>query len=1342
MNNPPRKKKTKSRQIDAHPFEWNKHIEKLFRLEEQLVIRRSLPEKFKIITDGVVDIFDADFARIWMVKASDLCEKGCRHATVSEGPDVCRNREKCLHLMASSGRYIRIDGGHRRVPIGCYKIGRIASGEDSRFITNDVTHDSRVHDHKWAEGIGLVSFAGYRLLSAAGQPTGVLALFKKDKIIPDEDRLLTDLANTTSHIIAAGLVEDELQQKTEELDRYFTSSLDLLCIADTDGCFRRLNPEWEKSLGYTVNELTGKRFLDYVHPDDIEATIAAISQLQRQEEVLNFQNRYQRKDGSYIWLEWRSYPMGKLIYAVARNITDKKRAAEELLQSEERYRRITQTITDYIYTVRIQDGKVIETRHGPGCIAVTGYSEQEFAQDPYLWITMVYPEDKNLVEEQSRRILSEGYSSAIEHRIFRKDGALRWVRNTPVIHYDELGSLSGYDGLIQDITERKSSEILLIESEDKFRVLFDQAADLVAMVDEKGNFLDLSMKFEEESLWKRSEMIGKNVMTSGIVADESIRKIADSLYKLSHGQTIPIFEIEGVRKDGVRVPYEVRATPIKKDERAVAVQAILRNITERKKSEDYIKIRESYLTSIIENQPGLVWLKDENGRFLAVNREFAHSCGKRSSEEVVGKTDLEIWPEDLAKKYRSDDLRVMQKKKSLSVEEPIFDKGQTKWFETFKTPIFDKSGKVIGTTGYARDITERKLAEKEILASKEYIERLSNNVADGIITLKLPGREIEYINNAFTKIFGYHGEECIGQNALMLYKEESKYLENGQKLKDSIDQGIEVIRTEELLKRKSGEDFAAEIGITILRDQGVPVKLICIIRDISERKRAEEALQESEEKYRLVVENANDAIFIAQDGMIKFPNHQLSNFTGYTEEELTKAPFSNFIHADDEEMVMDRHRRRLLGERVLPTYSFRVINKAGETLWVEASTVVITWEGRPASLNFIRDITIQKKLEEQLLQARKMEAIGTLAGGIAHDFNNLLMGILGYTSLMLMKSEKTHPFYDKLKTIEGLVESGSDLTKQLLGFARGGKYEVKPVDVNTLIVKTSEIFGKTKKEITIHKKLQEDLSAVEADAGQIEQLLINLYVNAWQAMPSGGNIYLETRNRQIDELQGSSLNLTPGDYVKISVTDTGVGMDTETQKRIFDPFFSTKGIGKGTGLGLASAYGIIRNHGGIINVHSEKGQGTTFTIYLPASGVKTAEVKPSEGSLLMGNETVLIVDDEQANTESVKELLEMLGYKVMTAQSGNEAIEIYKGYGKEIELVILDMIMPEMSGKETLLKLRMIDRDVCILLASGYSINGEAKEILDLGCKGFIQKPFRVEELSQRIREVLDSRAS
>ena len=385
-----------------------------------------------------------------------------------------------------------------------------------------------------------------------------------------------------------------------------------------------------------------------------------------------------------------------------------------------------------------------------------------------------------------------------------------------------------------------------------------------------------------------------------------------------------------------------------------------------------------------------------------------------------------------------------------------------------------------------------------------------------------------------------------------------------------------------------------------------------------------------------------------------------------------------------------------------------------------------------------RDISDQKRLEEQLQQVQRLKAVGTLAGGIAHDFNNLLMGIQGNASLMLLHKDSGHQDYGRLKNIEQYVQNGADLTKQLLGFARGGKYEVKPADINELVRKSSEMFGRTKKEISIHQKYQENIWAVEVDKGQVDQVLLNLYVNAWQAMPGGGDLYVQTENVTLDERYVRPSGLTPGKYVKISVTDTGAGMEEEIRQRIFDPFFTTKEMGRGTGLGLASAYGIIKNHGGIINVYSEKGEGTTFNIYLPASTseARGQRLEISE-DIRHGDETILLVDDEEMVIDVGEQMLKALGYKIMIAGSGKEAIDVYRENQDKIHMVILDMIMPDIGGGDTFDSLKEINPDAKVLLSSGYSINGQAQEILDRGCNGFVQKPFSIADISKKIRETL-----
>ncbi|UCF95344.1 MAG: response regulator, partial [Desulfobacterales bacterium] len=369
----------------------------------------------------------------------------------------------------------------------------------------------------------------------------------------------------------------------------------------------------------------------------------------------------------------------------------------------------------------------------------------------------------------------------------------------------------------------------------------------------------------------------------------------------------------------------------------------------------------------------------------------------------------------------------------------------------------------------------------------------------------------------------------------------------------------------------------------------------------------------------------------------------------------------------------------------------------------------------------------------------KMEAIGTLAGGIAHDFNNILMGIQGNASLMLLKIDSSHPNYEKIKNIEKYVQSGTELTRQLLGFARRGRYLVQTTDLNEIIAKSSAMFGRAKKEIQINTQLQDGLWTVEVDQGQFEQVLLNLYVNAWQAMPEGGDLYLQTENVILDEDFVKPYEVEAGKYVKVNVVDTGTGIDKATRERIFEPFFTTKEMGRGTGLGLASVYGIIKGHGGYINVDSEKGRGTTFSFYLPASEKKVPEEQETAVALARGTETILLIDDEEMIIEVGREMLEELGYQVLLATSGKEAIEVYQNNHAEIDLIIMDMIIPGISGGEIFDKLKAINPKVKVLLSSGYSINGQASKILDRGCDGFIQKPFDVQQLADKIREIMEN---
>jgi PAS domain S-box-containing protein len=550
------------------------------------------------------------------------------------------------------------------------------------------------------------------------------------------------------------------------------------------------------------------------------------------------------------------------------------------------------------------------------------------------------------------------------------------------------------------------------------------------------------------------------------------------------------------------------------------------------------------------------------------------------------------------------------------------------------------------------------------------------------------------------------------------------------------------------------------------------------------------ALQHREAHFRSLIENSSDLITILDaDGCIFYLSPSIERILGYPRDSVMGRRAFDFIHPEDLDRAVSLVKRRMESDTTDSPSELRFRHLDGSWRTIEATSNNML--DHPAVQGLVvnaRDITKRKKaeaalqrshdqledrvaertaelfktnarlrqeiedrkqtikekeqLQDQLLQAQKLKAIGTLAGGIAHDFNNLLMGIQGNVDMMALEVKPGHAYRGRLDTIRDCVLSGTGLTQQLLGFARLGKYEVKATDTNALVKKSADMFGRTRQEIRIVSNYQPDVWAVNVDRGQIEQVLLNLYINAWQAMPEGGTIHLETANEALDDQQVVAHRISPGNYVRISIRDTGVGMDRETMERVFDPFFTTKTMKRGTGLGLASAYGIVRNHGGAIDVASEIGRGSTFTIYLKALDEVIVTAAPQSEKPLIGHETILLVDDDPLIIDVGQAMLNALGYKVLTAGGGNSALSVYRAHHDRISLVILDMIMPDMGGGRTYDQLKAIKPDVQVLLASGYSINGQATDILQRGCNGFIQKPFDLQLLSEKVRDILDASAT
>jgi PAS domain S-box-containing protein len=549
----------------------------------------------------------------------------------------------------------------------------------------------------------------------------------------------------------------------------------------------------------------------------------------------------------------------------------------------------------------------------------------------------------------------------------------------------------------------------------------------------------------------------------------------------------------------------------------------------------------------------------------------------------------------------------------------------------------------------------------------------------------------------------------------------------------------------ETIASQVGSAIARVIVEEVIQKQNLELQSLSnkLQQEVDEHKFTAKTLDAEKERFRILSEKSPLGIsMIGSDGRYLYLNPKFIEIFGY---ELDDIPTGKEWF---QKAFPDKEYR----EHAISTWlEDQRASKVGNIRPREFSTICkdhteklihyrpVTTESNN-QLVIYEDITEKSKMEQQLRQTQKFEAIGTLAGGIAHDFNNLLMGIQGRTSLMSVDLEPSHSHLEHLSAIEDYIQNATDLTKQLLGLARGGKYEVKPTDINELVHKSANMFGRANKELRIQTKFKIPSPVVRVDKRQIEQVLLNLYINAWQAMPDGGELYLATRVVSLDEAFTKPYNATPGNHVQVSVRDTGVGMDAATQQQIFDPFFTTKDKGRGTGLGLASAYGIIKNHEGIILVNSKIGHGTTFHIYLPMSDEEAYPDAPMAGRLLKGSETVLLVDDEEMILEVGQAMLKKLGYRIIVADSGRQALDVVDSKGDDIDMVILDLIMPGMDGGKVFERIKEIRPQLPVMLSSGYAINGQADDIMKRGCNGFIQKPFSISALSIKIRKILDDR--
>ena len=752
-----------------------------------------------------------------------------------------------------------------------------------------------------------------------------------------------------------------------------------------------------------------------------------------------------------------------------------------------------------------------------------------------------------------------------------------------------------------------------------------------------------------------------------------------------------------------------------------------------------------------ENAKDVMYVHDLKGQYTLVNRAAERLMGY-TRNELLRMNLAEVIPAEYFEKVRG----ILKQKLTDGIpsvyEVEVISKDGKRIPVEVNSRLIYEDGLPVGVQGTARDITERRRHEQALRESEARFRTVTETASDAILVID-ENSIIRLANPATEKIFGYVIAEIQGRELSMLMPERfrkthaaavAKYLASGEKQIpwDAIElPGL----------HKSGREMPLELSLAEFSREGRRY-FTGIARDVSERKRAEQALRDSEERFRNLFEYAKDVVFTCDlGGNFTSLNQAGVDLTGYSRAEVVGMNFARVVAPEHLKIAQEMIAGKAKGD-VKTSYELEVLTKFGERVLVEISSRTLYRDGRPVGVQgSARDITERRKAEEalrasqlQLQQSQKLEAIGQLAGGVAHDFNNLLTAIIGYSDLSLLHSDLDEQLRRNLEEIKRAADRAASLTRQLLAFSRKQILEPKVLKLNHIVKDMHKMLRRMiGEDIELTINLPDDLGSAKVDPGQIEQIIMNLVINARDAMPRGGKITIETGNVSLDEKYVSRhVTVQTGDYVMLAVSDTGKGMDRETQAHIFEPFFTTKEAGKGTGLGLSTVYGIVKQSGGYIWVYSEVGKGTSFKVYLPRVAGSPALVKlPSSTLTARGKETILLVEDEELVRRMTRVILESAGYKVFEAVGASDALRLCYKNGAEFDLMITDVIMPAISGRVLAEQVRRICPELPVLYMSGYTDDAIVRHGLLGDLLEFIQKPFTAESLTAKVRKVLDRHA-
>ncbi len=1011
-------------------------------------------------------------------------------------------------------------------------------------------------------------------------------------------------------------------------------------------------------------------------------------------------------------------------------------AKEQLTKSEEKYRNLVANIPDVTWT---GDSKGNTVFISPNIERVYGFTPEEILEkDRRPWLERIHPDDFNHVGDALSRLFEKQEPFDVEYRIQRKDGKWIWLHDRAMAAYEKDGVLVA-DGVFRDISEQKRAEEALKQSEARYRHIFTSAGIFISLYDREGTCLIMNPTVAGHFGGNPADFEGRSFERlhprAGAEYAKRIREVIESgepreyedLVEFPKGPRWLLSDIRPVRAPGENVE---------------AAQILSIDITDRKRSEDALRESEQRFSLAMDAAEEGLW----DWNLASCEVYYSPGWGRilgYSVSELDKNYDFwrsRIHPNDLSHTTKILEDHVNGTRPFFEAEHRLRTKdGDWKWV-LGKGRVVDRSseGVPVRMVGTMLDITERKQAEKALRESEEKFRTIFEGAGDGIFGVDPKTRRAVVVSPSMCAISGHTQSELLQLGVEDIHPKDH--------MPHVLDQFLKLLRgkiniTRDIpVLRKDGHIVYCDISVGFSRFGGREV-FFGFFRDVTERRLAEQAVRESQARYQTLFERSTDAILIVQPGgTIIDANPACGDLLGASKEEIVGADILQFYQNPSDR---DRLREEIGLRGFVKDFEWRIRQKTGaerhclvtSTAWKDESGTIMAY------LSIARDITDSKRLEEQLLQSQKMEAVGTLAGGIAHDFNNLLQVIHGYADMGLLDIGRDQAGYTELSEIKKAAKRAAELTQGLLTFSRRAEGQLRPVDLNRELVQISKMLERTiPKMIAIELNLADDLRNVKADPGQLQQAIMNMTVNARDAMPDGGRLVIETANVVLDdEFRNLHHGIEPGDYVLLAISDSGHGMEKDTQEKIFDPFFTTKEVGKGTGLGLSIVFGIVKSHGGTVECYSEPGEGSTFKVYFPA--IKQAgrheEGRPS-GRPIGGTETILLVDDEEAVRRLGMKVLRRFGYSVLTASNGREALDVFREHKDQIALVILDLIMPVMGGRECLREIMKMDPAAKVLIASGYGADGQIDGTLKDGAKTSLRKPYEARRLLEVARKVLD----